>query len=605
MKRFLPFLDLKDTSAEDVRMDLQAALAVTFMSVPQGVAYAVIAGLPPAMGLYAGALPAIVGSLFRSSRHVVSGPTNAISLLVGTAVAAQATDPVAAAATLALMVGAFQLLAGVLSLGAIVDYISTAVVLGYITGAGVLIGVGQLGNATATERVRGNLVEQIGGWVAGLGETDPRAVAIAAATALGMVVLRRIVPGFPVAIAAMAVGIALSWGLDLGGAGLPLVRDLTPIPQGLPPFTVPGVDTVWTLLPIAVAATVLSLIESSAVARAIAARTGQTLDVSVDFAGQGLSNLSAAFFGGYPVSGSLSRSALNHSAGARTRLGGAMSGAMLLGILMFLGPLVDLTPVASLAGVLLVIAVDLVDFPQIRRVLQSGWGDRLAFAGTVIGTWTLSLDQAIYLGVGISLVLFLRRARLLTVRQLGIDGGRLRERTASDPLEFGLIPELRVLHVEGSLFFGAANELRDSLERHLVDPRVRALVVRLKRAHDLDYTTASVLESVHDRMADEGRELFLVGMRPAMMRDLERTGVAEVLGEDHLFPTRPTWFAAMNCAIEAAAGSVEAQGGDATAVHAYLDRQRLTARGSSSSATGSTGRSPAARPPAPSDRRTA
>ncbi len=570
LTRFLPFLDLQNYSGDDARMDVQAAIAVTFMSVPQGVAYAVIAGLPPAMGLYAGALPAIVGSLLRSSKHVVSGPTNALSLLVGTAIASTATDPVVAATTLALMVGVFQLLAGMLSLGAIVDYISSAVVLGYITGAGTLIAIGQLPNITATEALKGDVLTRIVGWSGQLGHADPLATSIALGTATAMLMLGRLAPKVPAAILAVASGIAMSWFFDLGGRGLPLVRDLAPVPQGLPPLTVPSLNDLDVLLPVAIATTVLSLIESSAVARSIASRSGQRVDTSVDFAGQGLSNLAAAFFGGYPTSGSLARSALNETAGARTRVAGALSGVFMLGILLFLGPIVDLTPVASLAGVLLVVAIGLVDVPRIRLVMGAGWSDRLAFLGTLIGTWTLSLDKAIYLGVVISIVLFLRKARLLIVRQLGFDAdGRLREVSEEDPGTH--CTAIRILHVEGNLFFGAANELRSALETHIADPEVRVLLIRLKRAHGLDATTAAVLASMHERMSADGRAVLLVGMTTDLVHEIERTGLAERFGDGALFPTKPKWFQAMATAM-AHARSVSGDHTDDCPVRAFTER---------------------------------
>ncbi len=552
MTRFLPFLELRDYSGDDARADSQAAIAVAFLSVPQAVAYAVIAGLPPAMGLYAAAVPAIIGSLMRSSRHVVAGPSNAVSLLVGMSIAATTADPIVAATTLALMVGLIQVMAGVLSLGAIVDYISSAVVLGYIAGAGVLIVIGQLPNITATPAAKGDVVSRIASWLADLGDANALAVALALGTAGGMLLLRRFAPKAPAAIIAMGIGIALSWGFDLGGRGLPMVRDLSPVPQGLPPLTLPDLDAWRILMPAAVAAAVLSLIESAAVARSIAARTGQRLDTSVDFVGQGLSNLAAAFTGGYPISGSLSRSALNEEGGARTRAAGALSGVFMLVILLFLGPIVDLTPVATLAGVLLVVALGLIDVERIREVVAAGRGDALAFVVTLLGTWTLPLDQAIYLGVGISLVMFLRKARLLTVRELRFDdAGKLAE--ASDEAQTTRCQAIRILHIEGSLFFGAANELRMALDAHLADPDVKVLILRLKRARDLDATTAAVLASTHERMQNAGRTLLLVGMRPPMMGALERTGLAEQLGDEALFPTRPTWFAAMGAAVEHAA----------------------------------------------------
>lgn len=187
-------LDLADVDPDDLRRELVAAVAVALMAVPQGIAYAVIAGLPPAMGLYASAIPAIVGAVLRSSRLVVIGPTNAISLVFAASVALKVDDPIAAAATLALMVGIVQIGAGVLQLGTLVDYISAAVVTGYITGAATLIAVGQLANLTGTAAAGGDIFSRLGSWVGGLGEIDPVAVAVSSATIALVVTLRQFMP---------------------------------------------------------------------------------------------------------------------------------------------------------------------------------------------------------------------------------------------------------------------------------------------------------------------------------------------------------------------------------------------------------------------------
>lgn len=561
IRRFLPDLLGYDLGA--LRFDATAALVVTVMSVPQGIAYAMIAGLDPAIGLYAGAVPTILGSLLRSSSHVVTGPTNALSLLVGTAVAASASggDPTTAALVLALMVGTFQLAAGLLKLGAIVDYISSSVVTGYISGAGVLIGIGQLKNLTGTAGARGDVYTQVSSWVAGLGDTHVISVAIGLGTAALILALRRLPGRLPVAAIVLGLAVVAAWLFGLDELGVRLARDIAPVPAGLPPLHVPSLsDFSLDLVPIAVAATVLSLVESSSVARSIASRTGQRLISDQEFVGQGAANLAAGFFGGYPTSGSLSRSALNERAGARTRIGGVLAGLMMIGVLLVAGPLVDWTPIPALAGLLLIVAADLVDLKKIRAILAGDLGDKLAFVATLIGTWVLSLDLAIYLGVGISLVLFLRRARQIVVRELVMDGPRFRDIAPEDVIERPH-PGVRILHIEGSLFFGAASELTDALDQATIDPAVQVLIVRLKRTRGLDYTTATVFGAAHARLAAEGRHLFLVGLRPDAMRLLERVGVADELGRERLYPTQPGWFAAMDDAISdalAIAGTEEA-----------------------------------------------
>jgi len=548
--------DLAGWRPGDLAADLAAAAAVTVLSIPQGLAYAMLAGLPPAMGLYASILPAILGGLFRSSRHVVAGPTNALSLLVGTAVAAAAArtgaSPVELAATLALVVGCIQVAAGALRLGALVDYLSNAVVLGYITGAAVLIAVGQLPYVTNTKMAGVDVFHRLASWARGLGGADLRALALSLGTVAGILVLRRVSRRIPGALVAIAVGVALTMAFRLHDHGVRTIADIAPVPATLPGFTLPSLEWVALLLPAAVATTVLSLVESGAVARSIASRTGDRVDPSLEFVGQGLANLAAAVNGGYPVSGSLGRSMANWRSGARTRLAGPLGGLLVALVVVLAGPLVDHTPLASLAGILLVLAADLVEVARIRVTLKSGGGDIAAFLVTLVGAWIFELDKAIYLGVVVSLVLFLRRARLLTVVPLEVDAENHLREAAEGGGATRQCAAVRILHVEGSLFFGAASELQEGLDEAIGDTSVRVLVLRLKRCQGLDVTTAEVLRSVHEAMRRDGRHLVLVGMRPPVMARMAALGLVEALGPANLFPTEPGWFVAMDRALHRA-----------------------------------------------------
>lgn len=539
--------------------DLTSAVAVLFLSIPQGLAYATIAGLPPATGLYAAAVPAVVGSLVHSSRHIVVGPTNSLSLLVGGAVLAMSDhSPIEVALALALGVAAFQLVATALRLSAMVDYVSSPTVIGYVTGAAVMIAAGQLHNLTATVGARGNLWITGRGWIAALPEANVLAVIVGGAT-IGVIVLVRVIGAklgrkLPAAMLAVALGVAVSVVFDLESKGLPVLSELAPIPLGLPPLTVPSLDLAQELAPFAFACAMLSLVESNAVARSIAARTGQQLDSKREFLGLGLANLGAALFGAYPVSGSLGRSTLNEQSGATSKLAGALAGALMLVVLISIGPLFDHIPLSCLAGVLVIVAWDLIDFARIRMVLQTSWGDRLTFAATMVGTWVLSLDRAIYLGVGLSLVWFLRKAKLLTIRELVISpAGLLQEHGLGAPLgDNRRCSAIRLIQVEGALFFGSAGELRSALDKVALEPGVRVLIVRVKRAKGLDMTVAEALAWVGAGMRERGQHLLLAGMNAEMMRVLERSGAAAVLGVEQLFPTQSRWFAALEAAKQRA-----------------------------------------------------
>ncbi len=555
--QYFSFLDLQHYRLSFLRRDFLASSTVVFLDIPQGVAYAIIAGLPPAMGLYAAAVPAVIGALFRSSRHVVTGPTNALSLLVGSAVAAEVArggaPPAEVGVALALMVGAMQFLAGLLRLAALADYISHPVVRGYITGAAVLIAVGQLPNITGTRGSSGQLGHMLVTWMGDLPHANPLAVAFALGTTLVVIGLRRVDRRIPGSILAMLVSIGLGSVLHSYGRGLRLVADLAPIPAGFPPFTVPHLEHWVTLAPAAVACAVLSLVESSSVARALASRTGQRLDMAAEFAGQGLANIAAAFFSGYPVSGSLARSTLNQQAGAVSRLSAVFCGLLMIAVLLFLGPVVEKTPVASLAGLLLVLATDLIDRDRIWITLRGTMSDRAAFVTTVLGTWALPLDRAIYLGVGISIVLFLRRARLLTIHEMIIgEKGRFREIDPEAGEAGRSCLAIRIMNLTGPLFFAVAGELEAALDSLVRNLAVRVLILRLRQAQDIDVTTASILEATAQKLASQGRTLILLGLRRPALALLEQTGVTERIGPENLFPTQVGWFTAMEAALRRA-----------------------------------------------------
>jgi len=270
-----------------------------------------------------------------------------------------------------------------------------------------------------------------------------------------------------------------------------------------------------------------------------------------------LSNISAAFCGGYPVSGSLARSTLNERAGARTRMAGVFGGVLMLGVLLTLGSVLDHTPLPSLAGLLLVVAYDLVDVERIRRTVRASRADGVAFATTMLGTWVLRLDTAIYLGIGISLILFLRQARLLSAHELLVGkDGVLHERALGDeqdlPDQVTQCDRIRFLHIEGSLFFGASGELALALESAMSSPRIKVLVVRMKHTQGLDATSTAVLEAAAQRLESAGQHLILVGLSAEMMAVLERSGAAGRLGRENLFASEQRWFAALNAARQRA-----------------------------------------------------
>jgi SulP family sulfate permease len=562
----LPLADLVDAEPTALRADLVPALVVAATSVPQGLAWAVVAGLPPVLGLWAATVPTVVAALARSSRTTIVGPTNAVSVLIAASAVAGAEDPVAAAGTLALLVGALQLAIGAASLTSLVRYVSGAVVTGLVTGAATLMIVGALPDATGTVSVRADIATRAVGWLANLDHADPVAVGFAGASVAAILALRRRLPrGVPMLLVTLAAtSLAAALGLDRAG-----LRTLGTggVPVGLPPFGLPSLADAVDLLPVAVTAAVLSLVETHAVDQAAAERTGQLPDERADALGLGLANVAASLFGGYPVSGSLARSAVVVRMGAGTRLVGVWAAAVLLLALPLLGPVVAHVPLPVVAAVVLVAAADLVRVDRIRTWLTGSAGDRLAFVGTVAATWLLPFDQAVGVGLGLSVALFLRRAHLLVVRELWVGAdGRLREVDADHPPTTtaehpGRCKAVPVLSVDGPLFFGSAGELLDTLLPFVDDDEVRAVVVRPKRSTGLDASTAGALRHVHSLLARTGRQLVLVGPAPKVGDDEERALTADF----GAVPTeRPRWFPAMTPAL---AHALAAAGPTGTAAH--------------------------------------
>ncbi|MBT6489579.1 MAG: SulP family inorganic anion transporter [Deltaproteobacteria bacterium] len=519
--RFLPFIDLKPYPSKHARADFLAASSVLFMAIPQGIAYALIAGIPPVMGLYAATVPTIVGSLMRSSRHVITGPTNALSLLfAGTLALNLSADPAEIALTTALMVGLFQILAGWFRVGALIGLISSSVVLGYITGAGVLIAVGQLPSLTGTSAAHGNIYQMLSGWFAQLDSVSWLSVSIGLTTTLFIAALKKFRQTLPSPVIAIVLATLCSSIFGLSEGGLSIIQNISPIPSGFPQFTQPDLSLVPSLLPIAFALTMLSLVESSSVARTLAFESKQPIDNNVEFSGQGLANITAAFCGGYPISGSPSRSKLNQVAGAQTRMAGVLSGTMMLAVLAGFGELINQTPLAALAGLLMIVAWDLIDLPRIRATLRSALADKVSFLITLVATCTLTLDLAIYTGIALSILMNIMGYRKLRAFQYSIRGTELQATPLSDSP--GLTDMVfRVVGLDGKLFFGAETKLRKILKQVLTPEVTRCVVIHIEDKSQIDFSIATCILEFSNQLQAQDGTLILSGLSPSGRKQIE------------------------------------------------------------------------------------
>ncbi|HET8877532.1 MAG TPA: SulP family inorganic anion transporter, partial [Casimicrobiaceae bacterium] len=395
-----------------LRADVLAGLVGAVMVLPQGVAYATLAGMPPEYGLYGAMLPAIVGALWGSSWHLMSGPTNATSLMVFATVSALAAPftpaYVAIVLTLNLMVGIVKLGLGVARLGSLVNFISTSVVIGFTAGAGLLIIGAQLRNFFGIDvPQQASFIAGLRDFVTHLGATDPAVLGVGVFTLVAAIVGRRLLPRVPYMLTGIVAGALCAWVLSLTGvANVPTIGAL---PSAVPPLSVPemSLQTWQTLAPIALALTVIGLSEAISSARAVALKSGQRIDGNQEFIGQGLANIVGAFTSSYPTSGSFNRTGANYEAGARTPLACVFSAVLLLVILLLVRPLAGYLPVASMAAVLFIVAMGLIDVQAMRRVWRTSRADALTLAVTFIATLTIRLEVAILVGVLVSLLIYL------------------------------------------------------------------------------------------------------------------------------------------------------------------------------------------------------
>lgn len=389
-----------------VRADVLAGLTGAVVVLPQGVAFATLAGMPPQYGLYAAMVPCVVAALFGSSRLMVTGPANAISLmtmaLIAPLAAVGSPEYVSLVLTLTFLVGLLQLLLGLARVGALVEHVPHSVVVGFTTGAAILIVNSQLGNVLGLELARGTSVyTNVRAAIEGLSGSKWPAIVAALATVVIAIAARplsRLVPAMLLAvIGGTLVAMSLAW-LMPAWPSLPTVQAL---PGALPPLSWPDlqVDTIRSLFGATLVMTLLALTEAVAIAKAVARQRGDTLDGNQEFIGQGLANLAGSFFSAYPASGSFNRSGVNVASGARTPLAAICAALFLVLILMFVSPLAQYLPLAVVGGLLLVVAWGLIDWADIRRITRHEPHERVPLYVTLIATVTLSLEWAILLGI--------------------------------------------------------------------------------------------------------------------------------------------------------------------------------------------------------------
>lgn len=542
---------LADVNASTLSSDLIAGLLGALLALPQSIAFATLAGLPPAYGLYAAVVPCAIAAVFGSSRHVMSGPTNANSLalfaMLVPLAAAGSPRYIEMALAVTVMVGVIQCLVGVLRLGSLTNFISPAALHGFTSGAACLIAVYALRDLVA---IRGdahgafNVLTEFG---LRLQETDPSSLAVGLATVLTANLIKKWRPRFPFMLIGLAAGTCAAYLMTrLSGIRVATVGS---IPSALPVLHVPSVA--WSDLPdligISAVLSIVALAQSISIAKAVAVRSGQRIDANREFLGQGLSNVAGGLLSAYVSCGSLNRSIPNLEAGARTPMAAVFSAGLLVVLIALTGPALALIPMAGIAGLLLLIAVSLLDLPRWNYLWRVARSDFAIAALTCIATIAVRMEYAILLGTVASLGSYLHRTSHPAVRTIGFDQvGRDRPLVDIDNNPDAL-PEcrhLKLLRMEGSIYFGATQHVSDHLyQLRQEGGTAKHLLVMAKSMNFIDVAGAELWKAeLHARRA-MGGDLYFHRPRPSVLAMWERTGFLDDLGRDHIYQDKRTAIA--------------------------------------------------------------
>jgi len=535
---------------DTTRADLMAGLTGALVALPQGVAFATIAGMPPEYGLYAGMIPAIIAALFGSSWHLVSGPTTAASIVLFSVLSPHAEPGsahyVSRALTLTFMVGLIQIVMGLAKLGTLVNFISHSVVTGFTAGAAILIATNQVKHFTGLAIPRGSSFADT--WTHVFTRADEIELAIVATglfTLLLGIAVKRWLPKLPYMIVAMLGGALFGnvLGMKLGIA-LPTVGAL---PASLPPLSAPNFDagSVRAVASGVIAVTLLALTEAVSIARALAARSGQHVDGNQEFVGQGLSNLAGAFFSGYVATGSFNRSGVNYAAGAKTPLAAMLAGVFLLVLVLFVAPWAQYLPNAAMAGILFLVAWGLIDFDEIVHTLKSSRQESAIMAATFAATLFLTLEEAIIIGVLLSLAIYLSRTSKPGVR-VRVTNPHSAKRKFMDAGHIAQCPQLRFVRIDGSLFFGATSHIREALAaQDQAAPGQKHVAVVAHGINFIDLAGAHYLAEEAERRRGLGGGLYFIRTKDTVQEQLAESGALKAIGGGNLFDSKTEAIAAI------------------------------------------------------------
>lgn len=529
LERLIPAAGwLRRYRREDLPRDLSAGLVVAVMLIPQGMAYAMLAGMPPVAGLYAATVPLFAYALFGSSRQLAVGPVALVSLLTISAVSQLAptgtAEFAALAALLALLVGALQTLMGFVRAGFLANFLSHAVVSGFTSAAAILIGLSQLQHLLGVPlEADGPIHALLWEALSRFGEASPATLMVGLAGIALLVASRRLAPRFPAPLLLVAAATLAAYLLDLPEAGVAIVGQ---VPGGLPRLALPSLNAsaLGALLPAAITIAFVGFMESLAVAKSLAARERYSVDANRELVGLGVANLAAGVFSAFPVTGGFSRSAVNYQAGARTPLASMVTALLITLTLLFFTPLFTFLPRTVLAAIVIVAVAGLIDLREPARLFRvkpaDGWTLLVTFAATLL----LGVELGILIGVGFSLLLFVARSAYPHTAELGRLPGSGAFRNLKRFPEAVPYRDALIVRPDASLYFANTAFLASWLEERLTRPGLRFLLLDFSGVNDIDAVALQALEELTERAGARGIEVHVAGMKGPVRDVAARAG---------------------------------------------------------------------------------
>jgi len=542
--KLFPFLNWWPmVGKHSLKADVLAGLTGAVIVLPQGVAFATIAGLPPQYGLYTAMITPIVAALFGSSRHLISGPTTAISIVVFSTLSGHAEpgsdEFIRLALTLTFLAGVYQFAFGVARLGSLVNFVSHTVVIGFTAGAAFLIATSQMKHVFGISIPSGESFAHI--WLdlfTHIHLTNLNVFAVAMFTLIVAILVKRFLPAMPNLLFGMIAGGGLAAILGGEESGLKMVGE---IPAHLPPLSAPdfSIATIRELAPQAFAVALLGLIEAVSISRSIASRSHQRIDGNQEFIGQGLSNIVGSFFSSYAGSGSFTRSGINYTAGALTPMSAIFAALSLMAIILLIAPLMAYLPIASMGGVILLVAYNLIDFHHIKKILLVSRSETAILVVTFFATLFLELEFAIYMGVLLSLVIFLSRTSTPDIVTLAPDPETPKHSlTNIQKKPLVQCPQLKIIRIDMSIYFGSLNHVQRILNRISDEEGINHILIDSTGVNFIDMAGAEMLVQEANRLKSRGGGLYFCNNKSKVCNFLRKGSFLKDIGEGHFFDSK-------------------------------------------------------------------